>query len=175
MVRFQNSVLLEFYATSDPRMMYRKVQRYSRKTKRRRTGPGPFRRSLRRCVNLVESPAVHSWRRNGTSAMLFVEAPSKTTPRGTKQSLHGRELQETVGAGLMGCGSIRTLAGPRSLYMGGGCKRRSEGGASGCFGRAEIAESANRGRPGQVRRPCRTTLSHNSLSVCYTAYIARYP
>ncbi len=30
-------------------------------------------------------------------------------PRGTKESLHGPELQETVNARLMGCGINRTI------------------------------------------------------------------
>ena len=39
----------------------------------------------------------------------------KNDPRGTKESLHGRELQETVGARLMGRGGIRTFGGaPRT-------------------------------------------------------------
>ncbi len=45
---------------------------------------------------------------NSSEAVLIDDIHRKWTLRGTKESLHGRRLQETVDARLMGCGINRT-------------------------------------------------------------------
>ena len=64
----------------------------------------------------AEATAEQSWRGSLIKSYLFASA-AKSHPRGTKKSLHGRELQETAGAGLMGHVGNRTFDVTASRWL----------------------------------------------------------